>query len=157
MLPPESRAERIRCHVPMQPLPPLTLPADAPAQLHAAGWAALDAQGLCSLVDVPLAALRAWQPLWQDVRRVAEYSAAHAIGAVNMPLDKLSNEIERLDPEKQTYVICQSGYRSSLATSILENAGFRDLYNVSGGTAAWIAAGLKTEESIAACAATKQV
>ena len=92
-----------------------------------------------------------------DVRRVAEYSAAHAIGAVNMPLDKLSNEIERLDPEKQTYVICQSGYRSSLATSILENAGFRDLYNVSGGTAAWIAAGLKTEESIAACAATKQV
>jgi len=45
----------------------LTLPADAPAQLHAAGWAVLDAQGLCSLVDVPLAALRAWQPLWQDL------------------------------------------------------------------------------------------
>ena len=89
-----------------------------------------------------------------DVRRVAEYSAAHAIGAVNMPLDKLPNETDRLDPEKTTYVICQSGYRSSLATSILENAGFRDLHNVSGGTAEWIAAGLETEMTVTKCAAS---
>ncbi len=89
-----------------------------------------------------------------DVRRVAEYNAAHAIGAVNMPLDKLPNETDRLDPEKTTYVICQSGYRSSLATSILENAGFRDLHNVSGGTAAWIAAGLETEMTVTKCAAS---
>jgi rhodanese-related sulfurtransferase len=52
-------------------------------------------------------------------------------------------------------VICQGGYRSSAATSILENAGFKDLYNITGGTAAWIAAGLATEGSDTTCAVQK--
>jgi rhodanese-related sulfurtransferase len=43
-------------------------------------------------------------------------------------------------------VICQGGYRSSAATSILEGKGFKKLYNISGGTAAWIKAGLETEK-----------
>lgn len=88
-----------------------------------------------------------------DVRRVAEYSKAHAPGAFNLPLDKLPNEIEKLDPDKPTFVICQSGYRSSLATSVLENAGFKTICNVAGGTSAWIGAGLETESSETACGA----
>ena len=80
-----------------------------------------------------------------DVRRTGEHVAGHACGSINLPLDRLAKEVDRLDPEKPTYVICQSGYRSSIGTSILENAGFRSVYNVAGGTAAWIAAGLKTE------------
>jgi len=80
-----------------------------------------------------------------DVRRIAEHTAGHAPQTLNLPLDKLAGEIEKLDPAKPTYVICQGGYRSSTATSILENAGFRDIYNVTGGTAAWIAAGLPTD------------
>jgi rhodanese-related sulfurtransferase len=80
-----------------------------------------------------------------DVRRSGEHVAGHARGSINLPLDRLAKEVDRLDPEKPTYVICQSGYRSSIGTSILENAGFRSVYNVAGGTAAWIAAGLKTE------------
>jgi rhodanese-related sulfurtransferase len=88
-----------------------------------------------------------------DVRRVAEYSKAHATGAFNLPLDKLPNEIEKLDPDKPTFVICQSGYRSSLATSVLENAGFKTICNVAGGTSAWIGAGLETESSETACGA----
>ena len=87
-----------------------------------------------------------------DVRRVAEHANGHAPETINIPLDKLPNEFEKLDPAKPTYVICQSGYRSSLATSILENAGFKELYNVSGGTSAWINAGLETEVSATACA-----
>jgi len=90
-----------------------------------------------------------------DVRRVAEYRSGHAVTAINLPLDKLPNEIERLDPEKPTYVICQSGYRSSLGTSMLENAGFRSLHNVVGGTAAWIAAGLDIASEETACAGPK--
>jgi hypothetical protein len=43
-----------------------------------------------------------------------------------------------LNPDKPTYVICQSGYRSSLGTSVLENAGFKEIYNVTGGTKAWM-------------------
>ena len=88
-----------------------------------------------------------------DVRQPGEYAAAHAAGAINSPLDSLSENIDKLDPTKATYVICQSGYRSSLATSILENAGFEYVCNVAGGTSAWIAADLRTETGEMASAA----
>lgn len=87
-----------------------------------------------------------------DVRRTAEHESGHAIRTINISLDKLAGDFERLDPAAPTYVICQGGYRSSLGTSILENAGFKTIYNVTGGTAAWIQAGLETEVSTTACA-----
>jgi rhodanese-related sulfurtransferase len=90
-----------------------------------------------------------------DVRRPAEYANGHAAGTVSIPLDRLSREIDQLDPTVPTYVICQSGYRSSLGASILENAGFEKVYNVTGGTSAWVEADLPTEVSSTACAATK--
>ena len=73
----------------------------------------------------------------------------------NIPVDKLAADFDKIDPNTPTYVICQGGYRSSIGTSILENAGFKKLYNVTGGTAAWIAAGLETDVSATACANTK--
>lgn len=88
-----------------------------------------------------------------DVRRVQEHAAGHAPNTINLPLDRLSRELDVLDPAKPTYVICQGGYRSSIGTGILENAGFTDIYNVLGGTKAWIDAGLETEISSAICAA----
>lgn len=90
-----------------------------------------------------------------DVRRVAEHNAGHAVRSFNIPLDKLAVDFEKFDPQTPTYVICQGGYRSSIGTSILENAGFKTIYNVTGGTAAWIDAGLETEISAAACANSK--
>lgn len=90
-----------------------------------------------------------------DVRRPAEHANGHAVRTVNIPLDKLPTEFDKLDPDAPTYVICQGGYRSSLGTSILENAGFKKIYNVTGGTAAWNAAGLESEVSATACATSK--
>lgn len=87
-----------------------------------------------------------------DVRQPGEYGSGHAHKFRNLPLNSLDKNIDQLDPSLPTYVICQSGYRSSLATSILENAGFGDVFNVAGGTTAWINAGLETEKSSAACA-----
>ncbi len=87
-----------------------------------------------------------------DVRRVAEHANGHAPNTVNIPLDILSRDLDKLNPEKPTYVICQSGYRSSLGTSILENAGFKQVYNVTGGTKAWMDAGFDMEVSATACA-----
>ncbi len=80
-----------------------------------------------------------------DVRRSGEHTAGHAACTVNIPLDKLADDFDKLDPQSPTYVICQTGYRSSIGTSILENAGFQEIYNVTGGTAAWIAANLPIE------------
>ena len=86
-----------------------------------------------------------------DVRRVQEYANGHALKTMNLSLDILSREVDKLNPEKPTFVICQSGYRSSVGTSILENAGINEIYNVTGGTNAWIEAGFETEVSVAAC------
>lgn len=85
-----------------------------------------------------------------DVRNAAEYASGHAVNTVNLPLNTLSREIDRLDPEKPTYVLCAGGYRSSLGTSILENANFQKIYNVTGGTKAWTDANLGTEVSAGA-------
>jgi hydroxyacylglutathione hydrolase len=87
-----------------------------------------------------------------DVRRPAEHAGGHAPRTFNISLDKLSKELDKLDPQTPTFVICQSGYRSSLGTSILENAGFAKVYNVTGGTQAWIDEGFETEVSVTACA-----
>ncbi len=86
-----------------------------------------------------------------DVRGAAEHSSGHAVQTINLPLNRLTNEIENLNPNEPVYVICQGGYRSSVAASVLEKAGFREIYNVSGGTAAWINAGLETQ-TLADCA-----
>lgn len=82
-----------------------------------------------------------------DVRREGEYSGGHAPTAVNLTLTHVGELAKDLDRSLPTYVICQGGYRSSAAASILEKHGFTDLYNVTGGTAAWIKAGLRVEGS----------
>lgn len=80
-----------------------------------------------------------------DVRRVGEYEAGHAPQTINLTLSDLEKLTARLDASRPTYVICQGGYRSSAGTSILEKKGFREIYNVAGGTGAWIKAGLETQ------------
>jgi hydroxyacylglutathione hydrolase len=82
-----------------------------------------------------------------DVRRMAEYESGHAPHAINSPLAKLRDSLTHLNlnPNAQTAVICAGGYRSSAGTSILQQLGFYDLLNVTGGTKAWINAGYEVE------------
>ncbi len=87
-----------------------------------------------------------------DVRRPAEHANGHAVQTINLPLNDLAKEVDKLNPDKPTYVICQSGYRSSIGTSILENAGIKKIYNVKGGTTDWMEADYETEVSATACA-----
>jgi glyoxylase-like metal-dependent hydrolase (beta-lactamase superfamily II)/rhodanese-related sulfurtransferase len=82
-----------------------------------------------------------------DVRRPAEYQAGHAPRAINAPLSNLLSTVRDsvLHQGRRTAVICAGGYRSSAATSILEQGGFSGLLNVTGGTRAWIEAGYEIE------------
>lgn len=84
-----------------------------------------------------------------DVRRPAEYASGHVPNALTAPLASLQREMQQLplDTAKPTAVICAGGYRSSAATSLLEQQGYRDLLNVSGGTNAWIKAGYDVERT----------
>ena len=80
-----------------------------------------------------------------DVRTPEEYAAGHAARAVNMPLDTLDANIDRLEHNEPIYLICETGNRSKTAAQTLKDAGFNNVLSVTGGTAAWRAAGLPIE------------
>ena len=82
-----------------------------------------------------------------DVRRPGEYGNGHVPRALNAPLAMLDRVADQLpfEKDKPTAVICAGGYRSSAAASLLEQFGFTNLLNVSGGTGAWINAGYPVE------------
>jgi hydroxyacylglutathione hydrolase len=77
-----------------------------------------------------------------DVRERAETEAGVIENAVCIPLGNLGSRLAELDREKLLVVQCKSGYRSSIATSILRRAGFRDVANLIGGFDAWRTTGL---------------
>ena len=81
-----------------------------------------------------------------DVRTVEEYAGGHAVGAKNLPLDRLEADLAELDKNKPVYVICETGRRSQKGSEILQKAGFKDIYNITGGTSEWKSAGLPTEK-----------
>jgi len=69
-----------------------------------------------------------------DVRTVDEYKEKHLKNAINIPVQKLKNEIHKLDPDKakRILVYCRSGNRSVKASRILEENAYIPL-NIKGG------------------------
>jgi glyoxylase-like metal-dependent hydrolase (beta-lactamase superfamily II)/rhodanese-related sulfurtransferase len=82
------------------------------------------------------------QPAIVDVREPAELTGGAISGSVNIPLGELASRATELDPGRLLVAHCKGGYRSSIATSLLRRAGFRDIANLTGGFDAWKAAGL---------------
>jgi hydroxyacylglutathione hydrolase len=72
-----------------------------------------------------------------DVRREAEWMAGHVDGAAWWPLDRFRISPPEVDLNVPLAVHCQSGYRSIIACSLLQRAGFQNVVNVSGGFGAW--------------------
>jgi glyoxylase-like metal-dependent hydrolase (beta-lactamase superfamily II)/rhodanese-related sulfurtransferase len=72
-----------------------------------------------------------------DVRRPGEWQAGHIAQARHLPLDQLADRVAELNLGKPVTAICAGGYRSSAATSLLEQQGFRRITNVVGGMTAW--------------------
>lgn len=84
-----------------------------------------------------------------DVRMDSEWRAGHVPGAVHAPLgSQLPGALDQisLDPARPVAVVCGSGYRSSIATSLLEQQGFTTILNTLGGMTAWKEAGLPLEQ-----------
>ena len=72
-----------------------------------------------------------------DVREVSEYEGGHIEGAVNAPLSSLDANQLSYPKDEPIYVICRSGNRSAQAASQLQDAGYTEIYDVSGGMMAW--------------------
>jgi rhodanese-related sulfurtransferase len=80
-----------------------------------------------------------------DVRANREFMAGHINGAINIPFPDLRKRYGELDSTAPVLVICNTGHRSSIGTSILKRNGFREVSNVAGGMTGYNAAGLGPE------------
>jgi len=72
-----------------------------------------------------------------DVRREPEWEAGHIEGASWWPLDNFKVAPPEIDRDVPIAVHCKGGYRSMIACSLLQRAGFRNVVNVVGGFDAW--------------------
>jgi hydroxyacylglutathione hydrolase len=72
-----------------------------------------------------------------DVRRPAEYEAKYLQDATNNPLDFIKDWAGNFDKSKEYYIHCAGGYRSMIASSILQAKGFDNLTDVTGGFSAF--------------------
>lgn len=83
-----------------------------------------------------------------DVRNDGEWESGRIPTASHAFLGHLEKELDgRLDPEKPVLTYCGSGYRASIAASVLERMGFKDVRSLPGSMKAWKAAGFQTTDS----------
>lgn len=72
-----------------------------------------------------------------DVRNLSEWDDFHIEGSIHIPLPRLQRRLGELPKEEPLMVICGGGYRSSIATSLLQAHGFQHPQNVMGGMSAY--------------------
>ncbi|MFC1601172.1 rhodanese-like domain-containing protein [Candidatus Sumerlaeota bacterium] len=90
-------------------------------------------------------------PVIVDVRLPSEWMALRITqNLLNIPVNKLFQESSRLAPDMDVLTVCNSAYRSSMGASVLQKVGFKKVWNMEGGSEAWIAAGLPTYGSTTA-------
>lgn len=88
-----------------------------------------------------------------DVRGAAEWQSGHLPGVQNIPVGLLTEHLQSLPTQQPIVLHCQGGARSAIACSVLHAHGFTTVINMTGGFAAWRAAGLPVERPTAQPAA----
>jgi glyoxylase-like metal-dependent hydrolase (beta-lactamase superfamily II)/rhodanese-related sulfurtransferase len=83
-------------------------------------------------------------PIVVDVRLPSEWMALRIGNVLNIPINKLFTDSKRLSKDMPVLTVCNSAYRSSMGASVLLKQGFKEVFNMDGGSEAWIAAGLPT-------------
>ena len=86
--------------------------------------------------------LKVGDPSVLDVRRDTEWQEFHLAGARHVPLAQLTERLAELKNGQHWAVVCASGYRSAIAASVLERAGFPAPRTVVDGMDAYRHAGL---------------
>ena len=68
-----------------------------------------------------------------DVRSQNEYLNGSVNGSLNIPLINLTDNLDKLNCNKRSYIYCKGGYRSMIASSILNLKGINNITNIIGG------------------------
>ena len=79
-----------------------------------------------------------------DVRSADEFATGHLPNAKNIPLAEINNRLKEIEKSKNAVVftVCATGVRSSNAVSVLNKAGFAQVFSLDGGTEAWKTQGM---------------
>jgi len=72
-----------------------------------------------------------------DVRSAKENQAGTIPNSINIPIDELRNNLDRIPKNKTIYLFCEVGLRGYLSQRILNQNGFNNVYNLSGGYSTW--------------------
>ena len=78
-------------------------------------------------------------PLLLDVRELWEYQVCHIDGSLSVPMNTVPANVADLDKEKPVVCICHHGMRSMQVALFLEQHGFSNVINLTGGVDAWAA------------------
>jgi len=105
-----------------------------------------ESNGRLTVEQVARAAGGSAPPLLIDVRQASEFAAGHVPGAVHIGAGELPDRLAELPRDRPVATICASGYRSSVAASLLRQAGFKDVSWVAGGVPTWEAAGFPVDQ-----------
>jgi rhodanese-related sulfurtransferase len=80
-----------------------------------------------------------------DVREQDEWNSGHIPQATHLPLPQIVNNPEKSlgegDREQPVVFVCAAGQRSAVASEVAAMLGYKDIYNLEGGTTAWIKSG----------------
>ncbi len=68
-----------------------------------------------------------------DVRKKSEFDSEHVLGAINVPLNQINQNLAQFPKDKPFIMYCAGGYRSMIAASILKQRGWVDFVDVIGG------------------------
>jgi len=82
-----------------------------------------------------------------DVRSGSEFASGHIPGAINIPMEEIEARLDDLDLNLPIVLICQSGKRARMSSSLLEPCQ-RQITVLEGGTQAWIRAGFPVVASV---------
>jgi rhodanese-related sulfurtransferase len=77
------------------------------------------------------------KPLLLDVREPWEFQYCSIKDSILIPMGELPNELEELDPLRETIMICHHGIRSRQMGYYMEQAGFKLIINLDGGVEKW--------------------
>lgn len=77
------------------------------------------------------------KPLLLDVRESWEYAHCHIEGSELIPMGQIPQNVEALDAQRETIVICHHGIRSRQVAHYMEQSGFTDVINLEGGVERW--------------------